>query len=400
MDHRRSLRRTEANTAATGAGPALPAHLASAAAHPSGRAGSVGSRADKRDVFFVHGFRGHNSIFGGLKDELRKAGYSDSKFHDFGWSAKERLTPVAKRFRDFVREKARGEVDVVSHSTGAAITRYALKGYRHMLTDHEYNLLDPLGDQIRVWVGLAGLNYGTRNYGASVGGVWYPCLNDMTPSDQYMKNLNSGTHAPGPTRYLTYRSTSDEQLEDWTMKLDGAENRVIHGASHDGVPNNSDVKAGVVKFIQETSNRYDPALPAIGGTYLLMNMATGMALDAGTAQDFVVQWPKTTSRQQKWTLEQGYADGIYTLRNNYYRGPRYLRCAPGQGATSGDSAFGYHFWQIKKTDGKGFLLYQDNLGRYLHIPHGDKTKGKHAELDNDVQYSWYAWEFVGVPYGG
>ncbi len=91
-----------------------------------------------------------------------------------------------------------------------------------MLTDHEYNLLDPLGDQIRVWVGLAGLNYGTRNYGASVGGVWYPCLNDMTPSDQYMKNLNSGTHAPGPTRYLTYRSTSDEQLEDWTMKLDGA----------------------------------------------------------------------------------------------------------------------------------------------------------------------------------
>ncbi len=127
MDHRRSLRRTEANTAATGAGPALPAHLASAAAHPSGRAGSVGSRADKRDVFFVHGFRGHNSIFGGLKDELRKAGYSDSKFHDFGWSAKERLTPVAKRFRDFVREKARGEVDVVSHSTGAAITRYASK---------------------------------------------------------------------------------------------------------------------------------------------------------------------------------------------------------------------------------------------------------------------------------
>ncbi|GAA2381412.1 RICIN domain-containing protein [Streptomyces carpaticus] len=400
MDRRHSQQRTEAVTEASGAGPVHPEHLAGTAARPSGRAEAASSRAGKRPVFFVHGFRGYNSIFGGLKDELRKAGYSDSDFHDFSWSENDRLTPVANRFRDFVRQKARGEVDVVAHSTGTAITRYALKGHQHMLIDNEYNLLNPLGDQIRVWVGLAGLNYGTQNYGASVGGVWYPCLNDMKPSDQYMKNLNSGTHAPGPTRYLTYRSTSDEQLESWTIRLDGAENRDIYGVSHDGVPNNSEVKAGVVNFMQETPNRYDPELPPIGGTYLLKNVATGKFLDAGTAQDFVVQWPRTDSKQQKWTLEQGYADGIYVLRNNYYRGPRYLRGAPGQGATSGDSAFGYIYWQIKKAGGNGFLLYQDNVGKYLHIPHGDATQGKTPELDVNIQYSWYAWEFVGVPYGG
>ncbi|MEV7680054.1 phosphatidylinositol-specific phospholipase C domain-containing protein [Streptomyces sp. NPDC088341] len=127
----------------------------------------------------------------------------------------------------------------------------------------------------------------------------------------------------------------------------------------------------------------------VGKSYVIWNRHTGRAMDAGTAQSNVVQWTYDGLPQQCWTLEKGYADGIYTLRSE--RSGGLLSCKPGQTATH--QGHDYHFWQIRPASNGGFHIHQDYAGLDLHIPRGSLDNGAGLEIDANTQYDWYTWCF-------
>ncbi|MEU8589520.1 RICIN domain-containing protein [Streptomyces sp. NPDC048664] len=121
-----------------------------------------------------------------------------------------------------------------------------------------------------------------------------------------------------------------------------------------------------------------PALRT-GTSYVIWNKATGKALDGGTAQASVVQWTYTGLPQQRWTLEEGYAGGVYRLRCE--RSGQFLTCRSGSGATQ--ETTDHHFWRIEPAQDGAFLLHQDYAGSFLHTPDANKDSGRQPRLGGE-----------------
>ncbi len=145
-----------------------------------------------------------------------------------------------------------------------------------------------------------------------------------------------------------------------------------------------DMTACVIRF-----NTLTRPVLAPGKSYVVWNQATGKALDGGTAQTSVVQWTYTGLPQQRWTLEAGYAPGIYRLRCE--RSGKYLTCRAGAGATQENTT--HHYWQIAPAGDSGFTLRQDYVGSDLRMQDGTKESGKQPTLGGSSSHDDSHWIF-------
>ena len=173
--------------------PALPALLAllalcltlsaPAPAHAAGRA----QAAPRNPVVFVHGYNADPGVWGGLRGDLRAAGYADSELFSWGYDTHQSVNEVlAGRLGAYVdqvrRQTGAARVDIVAHSLGSLVGRWYVKfGGGTATVDH--------------WVSLAGPNRGTSTAWACA--LWDQACRDMTPGSYVVKNLNGGDETPG-----------------------------------------------------------------------------------------------------------------------------------------------------------------------------------------------------------
>lgn len=208
----------------------------------------------QRPIVFVHGMNGYSGIFDDLKKAFRAAGYTDSDFSNYNHNSDKELVQMARDFRDWVRRTfGSRQIDIVAHSMGSLFTRYAIKGNPDTTSSH---LGNPLGGQVVAWVSIAGPNHGVKGAGFCPGFVAPACA-DMGANGSFISNLNKGIEAPPPTRYLTYRTPCDELVGEWSVPLEGGDNRVTTSvcsrggaANHDAIARAEDVINGIVEFVR------------------------------------------------------------------------------------------------------------------------------------------------------
>ncbi len=108
---------------------------------------------------------------------------------------------------------------VVAHSMGTLSSRFYLKN---------------LGgrDVVRTYLTLGGMHHGLSS----------PCLNplpvcvwqELCENGSYVQALNEAPATPGPTRWVSIYSRSDEEVPPESAHLDGAENIEFDGVAHSG----------------------------------------------------------------------------------------------------------------------------------------------------------------------
>ncbi|MCZ0211365.1 ricin-type beta-trefoil lectin domain protein [Streptomyces sp. UMAF16] len=218
------------------------------------------SAAAKSDhpIVFVHGLNGSTSVFDDIKKALKakkvtgKDYYSDSDFCDWSWSSSSSLISLAKEFKYNTHALMPGKkFDVVTHSAGGPLTRYVLKYL-------EGNLV------IKHWVSLAGPNHGVS--GAHFCQFWGQiACRDLAKTGDFIEAINTGQAAPQPTLYMTWRTPCDETVGEWSVPVDGADNRVTNepcsgkggkGGAHNAIASAKDVITSVGNFLAPNSGNY------------------------------------------------------------------------------------------------------------------------------------------------
>lgn len=198
-----------------------------------GTGGGRGS-GGPRPVVFVHGFNANANVWGFMKDRFRAAGYRNDQM--FTWEYETGIGPIAGHLelktlgaglawavRDTLSNQP---VDLVAHSMGSLITRQAVK---YDFKD-DYDDIPALGSQVAGCVSLAGPNHGVSNVWVNALCSGITCGNqvaDMRKNSTFLNRLNQSPEAPGPTNFLTYRTPGDEQVDEDSVQLSGADNRRI-----------------------------------------------------------------------------------------------------------------------------------------------------------------------------
>ncbi|MEV0415739.1 hypothetical protein AB0I68_34465 [Streptomyces sp. NPDC050448] len=83
-------------------------------------------------VVFVHGYNADPGVWGGLREDLRAAGYADSDLFSWGYDTHQSVNEVlAGRLGAYVdqvrRQTAAARVDIVAHSFGSLVGRWYVK---------------------------------------------------------------------------------------------------------------------------------------------------------------------------------------------------------------------------------------------------------------------------------
>jgi triacylglycerol lipase len=117
---------------------------------------------------------------------------------------------------EVMQRRWRSPVDVIGHSQGAVLPRWAIRYF-------------PSGRHVDDWVGLAGPNHGTlvadvsAASGETADAVW-----QMRLRSRFMAVLNAGDETPGPISYTSIYSAHDELVQPWTTaELRGGRNILI-----------------------------------------------------------------------------------------------------------------------------------------------------------------------------
>ncbi|WP_327283289.1 MULTISPECIES: triacylglycerol lipase [unclassified Streptomyces] len=191
-------------------------------------------------VVFIHGYNADPGVWGGLREDLRAAGYTDSELFSWGYdthqSVNEVLSGQLGAYVDQVRRQTgAAKVDVVAHSLGSLVGRWYVKfGGGTATVDH--------------WVSLAGPNHGTSTAWACA--LWDQACRDMTPGSYVVKNLNSGDETPGAVKYATFWSNCDEVVNpDSSVPLAGAANTPVGCIKHNDLLGDDATSAGVRSFL-------------------------------------------------------------------------------------------------------------------------------------------------------
>lgn len=203
-----------------------------------------------RPVVLVHGYQADTGVWSNMVSEfIQKGGYkvksdgsycvvdkNSQKLNDCGdvylyyyGDSKEKISSLSNQFRNWVeRQFGDQQIDIVAHSMGSLVTRFAIKGYDGDDGRTE-KLHKPLQGQVSHWVSLAGPNHGAKGADAAVGPAWPDAIRDMGASSYFLKALNSGDEAPLPTKYLTYRTPCDEKVSEGSvmLKSNNVQNRRI-----------------------------------------------------------------------------------------------------------------------------------------------------------------------------
>jgi triacylglycerol lipase len=210
----------------------------------AGLSGADSSATDRQPVLFVHGYAADPSMWDGMADRFRAAGYRDDELHRLGYDAtrsnRETAELVAREADRLRAATGWDSVDVVTHSMGGLPTRYWIAR------------LDgaPL---VESWVSLGGPNRGgTSGFDCDDAA----CRERRVGSD-FLADLNRDDPTPGAVRYATWWSPCDEIVEPRTsVVLRGAANSRTGCLSHAGLATDPAVAAEVVDFVSaEPSGR-------------------------------------------------------------------------------------------------------------------------------------------------
>ncbi|MFE2551004.1 esterase/lipase family protein [Streptomyces sp. NPDC059355] len=191
-------------------------------------------------VVFIHGYNADPGVWGGLREDLRAAGYADSELFSWGYDTHRSVNEVvAGQLGAYVdqvrRQTGAAKVDIVAHSLGSLVGRWYVKfGGGTATVDH--------------WVSLAGPNHGTSTAWACA--LWDQACRDMTPGSYVVKNLNAGDETPGAVRYATFWSNCDEVVNpDDSVPLAGATNTPVGCIKHNDLLGDDATSAGVRAFL-------------------------------------------------------------------------------------------------------------------------------------------------------
>ncbi|TDU78354.1 triacylglycerol lipase [Streptomyces sp. KS 21] len=191
-------------------------------------------------VVFVHGYNADPGVWGGLREDLRAAGYTDSELFSWGYDTHQSVNEVlAGRLGAYVdqvrRQTGAARVDIVAHSFGSLVGRWYVKfGGGAATVDH--------------WASLAGPNHGTSTAWACA--LWDQACRDMTPGSYVVKNLNAGDETPGAVKYATFWSNCDEVVNpDGSAPLAGAANTPVGCLQHNDLLGDDATSAGVRSFL-------------------------------------------------------------------------------------------------------------------------------------------------------
>ncbi|MEM7677084.1 MAG: lipase [Myxococcota bacterium] len=160
-------------------------------------------------VIFIHGNSDTAKGWRSVIDKFKADGYSDAELYALSYGpgnpalsalqhhSKDDLQDVRKFIEAVLEYTGAEKVDVISHSLGVTLTRKALKGGEGLDPyAGQYDLGDPLTDQVDAFVGIAGANQGlsnTRGFGS-----FLPTGNRVSglhPDSDFLRNLNNN-----PTR--------------------------------------------------------------------------------------------------------------------------------------------------------------------------------------------------------
>ncbi len=282
--------------AMTGTAPAKPAAGPAPAAAPAAVAAG-----QHRPVVFVHGYGADPGVWSGMRQKFKDAGYRDSEMHSYDYSGDDKrrtISQLGKTFANWAKQNlGTRRFDVVAHSMGSLVTRHAIK-----------QNLNGIGSQVIHWVSLAGPNKGAKNANFCAGVAPPLCTKavvDMKYNSPFLRELNKAPQTPPPTRYMTYRTPCDEDVEEDRVMLDGADNRRIdlcrlkgtYGGSHpvhNGIIRDTTVTRDVLTFLTKP---LDPAARK------LRSAATGKCL-ATTADGFAQGRMADCFNAPDWTAEQ------------------------------------------------------------------------------------------------
>lgn len=243
-----------------------------------------------RPILAIHGFQGSAGQFSPMFGLFEGAGYSAGQLYtyayDTGWEAG--YPTLTEQSQDLAQKihKAFGstEFDIVAHSMGGLIARAAIKW------GDENSGIAPLRDQVVNCVSLAGPNHGASNGWLETFGsiMWAGELQDMAPDSDFLDSLNKDTEAPGPTKWLTYYSPGDEEVNEYSVPLQGADNRQIDlrgtvapsndDPIHNGYLTSKEVTAAVIDFLSPV--RPTPVDPT-GVDKFLLNWMDRQTLQIG-----------------------------------------------------------------------------------------------------------------------
>ncbi|WP_328970568.1 esterase/lipase family protein [Streptomyces sp. NBC_00239] len=213
----------------------LPSHAAErVAVTPSDQAGL------RNPVVFVHGYNADPGVWGGLRADLRAAGYADSSLFSWGYDTHQSVNEVLSgRFAAYVdqvrSQTGAQQVDVVAHSFGSLVSRWYVK-------------FGGGAPKVAHWVSLAGPNHGTYISWGCV--IWDQACRDMSPGSYVQKKLAEGDETPGSVAYATFWSDCDEVINpDGSVPLAGAANTYAGCLKHNDFLGHDGVSAGVLAFL-------------------------------------------------------------------------------------------------------------------------------------------------------
>lgn len=196
---------------------------------PTGDAGAsldVGTEAGgPQPVVFVHGINGSSAEFEVMKGRLVADGWPVDQlyaidFPDPSWGCNVDNAEVIRATIAAVRaETGAAKVDLVAHSMGTISSKQYMK---HLGGAAE----------VSTFVTLGGLHHGNR----------LACLNplpvcvwqELCPSNELLTELNADPAAPGPARWVSICSRSDETADLETCHFEPAENVEVDGVDHAG----------------------------------------------------------------------------------------------------------------------------------------------------------------------
>ncbi|MEU3752968.1 alpha/beta fold hydrolase [Streptomyces olivoreticuli] len=283
----------------------LAAGAMTGTAPASAPAPAAAAAGQHRPVVFVHGYGADPGVWSGMRQKFKEAGYRDSEMHSYDYSGddKRRTIPqLGKTFANWAQQNLGTQrFDVVAHSMGSLVTRHAIK-----------QNLNGIGSQVIHWVSLAGPNKGAKNANLCAGVAPPLCTKavvDMKYNSPFLRELNKAPQTPPPTRYMTYRTPCDEDVEEDRVMLDGADNRRIdlcrlkgtYGGSrpvHNGIIRDATVTRDVLTFLTTSLDPHHRKLRStITGTCLgtTGSLAQGRMVDCFNAPDW------TTEKHGTWS---------------------------------------------------------------------------------------------------
>ncbi len=205
-----------------------PADAGSAAQEPvpSADAGPADAAAALPDpVVFVHGVKGSSADFKVMIDRLVSDGWPRERlvaldFADPQWGCNADNAVTIKTNVDLLRAKTgAARVDLVAHSMGSLSSRRYVRD---------------LGgkDAVATYVTLGGMHHGLDS----------SCLNplpvctweELCGTKPYLVALNTAPVTPGPAKWVSIFSKTDETVPAASAHLDGAENIELDGIDHSG----------------------------------------------------------------------------------------------------------------------------------------------------------------------